>query len=217
MYGRSIGSRISYSNVVATLALFIALGGGAYALSLPKNSVKARQIAKNAVRGAEAKEQTFSIVPNADALDGLDSSAFLRGDSTAFLPSDAPVVRYDEPIPSGRTVIGGWDVWEDSATNAATRVVSLPADAGVELTDECVNFNPGPTQVDDDPSCAGSVAEPTAPPGRVCLYVNPGAIAAVLAGQAAVATGTARRHTFAIATAANGDGIASGTWAYTAP
>src|SRR5687768_15740899 len=41
---------------IALLALFVALGGTGYAaLSLPKNSVKAKQIAKNAVRSAEVK------------------------------------------------------------------------------------------------------------------------------------------------------------------
>jgi hypothetical protein len=41
---------------IALLALFVAMGGTGYAaLSLPKNSVKAKQIAKSAVRSAEVK------------------------------------------------------------------------------------------------------------------------------------------------------------------
>src|SRR3954447_2729045 len=47
---------LTYGNVIATLALFLALGGGAYAaLKLPKNSVGAKQIKSNAVRSAEVK------------------------------------------------------------------------------------------------------------------------------------------------------------------
>ncbi len=47
-------SRLSYANVMATVAVFVALGGGAYAaLSLPKGSVKSKQIAKNAVRSKQ--------------------------------------------------------------------------------------------------------------------------------------------------------------------
>jgi hypothetical protein len=47
---------LTYANVIATLALFLALGGGAYAaIKLPKNSVGAKQIKKNAVRSAEIK------------------------------------------------------------------------------------------------------------------------------------------------------------------
>jgi hypothetical protein len=46
--------RLSYANVMATLAVFIALGGGAYAaLSLPAGSVNSKQIAKNAVRAKQ--------------------------------------------------------------------------------------------------------------------------------------------------------------------
>ena len=44
-------ARLSYANVVATLALFVALGGASYAaVALPKNSVHSKQIAKAAVR-----------------------------------------------------------------------------------------------------------------------------------------------------------------------
>jgi hypothetical protein len=46
-------SGLTFANVVSLLALFVALSGGAYALTLPKNSVKANQIAKNAVGGSE--------------------------------------------------------------------------------------------------------------------------------------------------------------------
>jgi hypothetical protein len=43
--GTLVASRLSYANVVATLALFIALGGGAYAaFALPADSVGTRQL-----------------------------------------------------------------------------------------------------------------------------------------------------------------------------
>jgi hypothetical protein len=43
-------SRLTYANIVATLALFVALGGSAYgALRLPKNSVGSNQISSGAV------------------------------------------------------------------------------------------------------------------------------------------------------------------------
>jgi hypothetical protein len=40
--------RITYSNVMATLALFVALGGSAYAFSLGKNDVKSKHIKNGA-------------------------------------------------------------------------------------------------------------------------------------------------------------------------
>ena len=68
--------RLSYANVVSTLALFLALGGGAYAATtLPASSVGRRQIKNNAVngakvldgslRGADIKESSLARVPSA--------------------------------------------------------------------------------------------------------------------------------------------------------
>jgi hypothetical protein len=62
--------RLSYANVVSTIALFLVLGGGAYAaLHLKKNSVKSRNIvngqvknqdlAANAVRGGKVKDDSL--------------------------------------------------------------------------------------------------------------------------------------------------------------
>ena len=85
---------------MATIAVFIALGGGAYAIGLAKNSVKSHHIAPNAVRSHDIKnravygtdiktnsidgdhvlENQLGTVPSAtdaSTLDGQDSSAFL--------------------------------------------------------------------------------------------------------------------------------------------
>jgi hypothetical protein len=46
---------ISYANVMATVAVFIAIGGGAYALTLPKGSVGKKQLKDNAVVSSKVK------------------------------------------------------------------------------------------------------------------------------------------------------------------
>ena len=46
---------LSFANVVPVLALLIALGGGAYAVTLPRNSVGASQLKKNAVTSSKIK------------------------------------------------------------------------------------------------------------------------------------------------------------------
>jgi hypothetical protein len=47
-------SRLTYANVMATLALFIALGGGAYAaFHLPRNSVSSKNIVNRQVKRAD--------------------------------------------------------------------------------------------------------------------------------------------------------------------
>jgi hypothetical protein len=46
---RRLWTRLTYANVMSSVALFVALGGGAYALSVPKNSVGPRQLKRNAI------------------------------------------------------------------------------------------------------------------------------------------------------------------------
>lgn len=48
-----IRSRLTYSNTIATLALFVALGGAAVAAGLPANSVGTRQLKRKSVTAAK--------------------------------------------------------------------------------------------------------------------------------------------------------------------
>ena len=69
--------RLTFSNVIALLALFIALGGTSYAVTaLPKNSVGTQQIKKDAVTGAKVKNGSLS---SADFAAGT----LLKGDTGA--------------------------------------------------------------------------------------------------------------------------------------
>jgi hypothetical protein len=55
-----ITSRLSYSNVMATVAVFAALGGGAYAaVKMPKNSVGSAQLKRNAVSSSKVKDRSL--------------------------------------------------------------------------------------------------------------------------------------------------------------
>jgi hypothetical protein len=56
--------KLTYANVIATLALFLALGGGAaYAASTPaRNTVGTRQLKKAAVTGAKVKDGSLGAV-----------------------------------------------------------------------------------------------------------------------------------------------------------
>ena len=57
--------RLNYANVVATLALFVALGSGAYAASkigsndIARNAVLSKHIGKDQVRGSDVKESSL--------------------------------------------------------------------------------------------------------------------------------------------------------------
>jgi hypothetical protein len=68
-----IRSGLSFANVVSLIALFVALGGTGYAaISLPKNSVTAKQIKKSAVTNAKIKNNavTSGKVKNGSLLAG---------------------------------------------------------------------------------------------------------------------------------------------------
>jgi hypothetical protein len=74
--------RLTYANVVASLALFIALGGAAVAAGLPKNSVGPNQIKKGAVTAKAIRKQAVTagkIAPQAVVAGKLGANAVLPG------------------------------------------------------------------------------------------------------------------------------------------
>lgn len=107
---------ISYANVVATLALIVAMAGGAYAAGLGRDSVKSKHIKDgqvksqdvqdNGLTGTDIDEGSLGKVPsaasadsagtaanagNAGTLDGIDSTGLVRAfgahvDDTANSP-----------------------------------------------------------------------------------------------------------------------------------
>jgi hypothetical protein len=83
---RGIYRRLNYANVVATLALFIALGGSSYAVSrisgsqLKNNSVAGKKLKRNTVGGKRIKESSLRTVPsarNAAQVGGLSAQELL--------------------------------------------------------------------------------------------------------------------------------------------
>jgi hypothetical protein len=75
---------------IGLLALFVALSGTAYATAtigsseIENNAIKSRHIEHGQVKGKDVKESSLAKVPNANLLDGKDSTAFL-GQVTARL------------------------------------------------------------------------------------------------------------------------------------
>jgi hypothetical protein len=81
---RVILRRLNYANVMATVALFVALGGGAYAaIKLPPNSVGEKQIKRNAVRSVDVKDGSLLA---ADFKPGQLPAAPPRGSGAAGAP-----------------------------------------------------------------------------------------------------------------------------------
>src|SRR5215211_7222554 len=78
--------RLNYANVVATLALFIALGGSSYAVTkisgsqIRNNSVAGKKLKRNTLGGKRIKESRLGTVPsarNAATVGGLSAEQLL--------------------------------------------------------------------------------------------------------------------------------------------
>ena len=60
---RTLRSRLTYSNVMATIAIFVALGGGAYAaIKLPAHSVGTKQLKNRAVTPPKLAKKTIKLL-----------------------------------------------------------------------------------------------------------------------------------------------------------
>lgn len=78
--------RLTYANVVATLALFVALGGSSYAAlkisgrDIQRHTITGQNIKRNSLGRLQIKESNLSAVPralNAAHLDGYTAERFL--------------------------------------------------------------------------------------------------------------------------------------------
>ena len=67
---RQARSKLTYANVMSTLAVFIAIGGGAYAAGLARDSVKSKQIKANAVKSIEIADGQVAAVDIGDGAVG---------------------------------------------------------------------------------------------------------------------------------------------------
>jgi hypothetical protein len=78
-------THLSFANVISLIALFVALGGTTYAaVTLPKNSVGAKQIKKNAVRASEVRK---NAIRSGEVRDG---ALLLRDFRAGQLPPGPP-------------------------------------------------------------------------------------------------------------------------------
>lgn len=88
--------RPSAAMIVALIALFVALGGSVYAASkidgqtIEVRSLPGNRIVTNSVTNKEVDEGTLRRVPNANALQGVNSTAFSRVASSATAANAIP-------------------------------------------------------------------------------------------------------------------------------
>lgn len=224
------------------VALFVALGGTSWAVAtgsidsreIKNSSVRSKDIRDGGVRSKDLRDgsllaQDFKagqlpVGPKGDT--GATGPQGERGATGPQGPTGQPGTSvFASTVPSGTTVKGAFgdtDIGTDTDASASVRgAVSFSVPAPANLSDEQVNFASGLAS-DNDATCTGSTGAPTAPPGKVCLYVDDfTGLSGSVSGLSINPGSTASRLGFAFTgTGNNADPsrmILQGTWAYTAP
>lgn len=200
--------RLTYSHVVATLALTLAIGGTAYAAAtLPAGSVGSRQLRKAAVTPSKVAPATVALFRGRTGPQGRPGN-----------PAAYPAI-----LPSGRTETGAFAVrWtasnkgqsEDAEVSFPLALASAPA---VYCGTVCPGLTPPPL---DTTRCPGTPAAPAATAGNLCIYIGQQANLNSLTATDLVGNpGTIGKVGGVISVASNsvGDTLARGSWAVTAP
>lgn len=192
------------------MALFVALGGTSYAaIKLPANSVGNRQVKSNAITSGKIRNGTLRA-------QDFSAGTVRRGIRGPAGPAGSPA----DGLPSGKTLRGRFEAGDGSPPNNVDDVASEAISFGAQLAaapPRTIVLNPpGP------PQCPGTVADPRAAPGHLCIYVGDrvsiGSIDTIVDGGAPGIGGTTRQGAGIYVTSA-GTGIfgARGSWAVTAP
>jgi hypothetical protein len=154
-----------------------------------------------------------AVVPIANAARSGSARVAPSGTTHGVIGGD-----FDTQLPVGS--INGAD-WGVTAT--------LPLPAAVKLTDDVVFVNVDrwkdgggqtkPTTTDTSPQCTGTAQNPTAPKGKVCIYVLGGDNAVNVSGYSVVPGAGGSKLGFKLKwdSAGNGDTFIDAVWAYQYP
>jgi hypothetical protein len=99
-----VRSRLTYANVMATVAVFIALGGASYAaIKLPRNSVGARQLKKGAVTPAKLGKATRKALVGPRGATGPQGLPGPKGDTGTTGPQGPGAISLERKVPAELT------------------------------------------------------------------------------------------------------------------
>ena len=171
-------TRLSYANVVASLALFVALGGSAFAaVQLSKGQVKTRHLAKSAVK---AKKLAPNAVTSGKVRNGsLRAKDFRTGElvagasgaqgpkgDTGATGATGPFP--DGNLPGGKTLRGEYASYGQRDAGSAASLAASAISFGFTLASAPVPhyLESGET----DANCPGTADDPQARAGHLCVY-----------------------------------------------
>jgi hypothetical protein len=206
-------------NLIAYLALFVALGGTSYAaLKLPKDSVGEKQIKRNAVTNSKIKDKAVAsskIGSNSITSPKVKDGSLTRAD---FRGGEVPKA-FNGTLPSGSSLRGTWGAsgGSDADTTTVVGAISFGVVLGSAPAPHFVFDGAAPTA-----TCPGTAAAPTAARGQLCVYQNAGStnvntVALHAPGSNDDSTASAFGTVVVIDSAAGGPVQSSGSWAVTAP
>lgn len=138
---RTLGQHLSYANVMATLAVFVALGGGAYAATaLPRDSVGREQLRRHAVSRTELARdavRTHKIIQGAVTRSRLSAGVRARLDRLAVAGPPGVQGPKGEAGPAGADALGARRIQFDVAAEAAPAPITVLDMPGLELQATC--------------------------------------------------------------------------------
>jgi hypothetical protein len=161
--------RLTYANVLATIAIFISLGGSSYAVL----RITGKNVANNSLTGADITNLTTRDIRDHSLLRrDFKRGQILRGHrgrtgakgNTGPQGEPGPLV---DTLPSGKTEFGKY------------YALGRPAQAG-QFADDVISYQfPLPSTATEHylppgsastAECQGTFANPTAAPGHLCVY-----------------------------------------------
>jgi hypothetical protein len=158
--GKTVRQRLTYANVVASIALFVALGGSSYAaLTLPRNSVGSNQIRTAAVGTSELRNRSVALTDiSTGARRALRGAVGPQGPAG---PAGPPAAKYVAAV----TAAGGF-VRGNATSGGRAGAVGSYTVAFAAPTSSCAVV-----------ASLGSTDATTVPPGHVTTSDQGGVIA----------------------------------------
>ena len=127
--------RLSYSNVVATLALFVALGGTGYAAAtitssdIKNRTIKGGDVRKDALGGTEIREARLGTVPSSAAAATASDAQALAGLGVAAFEKSSRIQYASAPLtPSSTAEEQTLLAWPEMGAELRTSSVACPGD-----------------------------------------------------------------------------------------
>lgn len=164
--------RPSPAMVVACIALSVALAGTSYAaITLPKNSVGARQLKNNAVTSPKVKNRSLLAKdfkqgqlprgPKGDTgAQGAQGIQGIQGPAGPFPEGD---------MPTGKTLRGNWIANETAVDPGDATFDTITFGFRLATAPTAHLLAPGAVP---SPECPGSLSAPEAASGHLCIYTS---------------------------------------------